>query len=113
MTNIREIWRPDQQNGQSKTVKSKRAASEKPEVVEVIAALLRGEDVERTLSPWTGKFALEEWNKVVAQTGDFDWELVLRIFNVLKEKSVFAVQSVSLRDLDNRYVNDTTFKQGF
>lgn len=64
--------------------------------MEVIAALLRGEDIEKTLAPWTEIFTLEEWNKVVAQTGDVDWELVLNIFNFLKEKSVFAVQPVSL-----------------
>lgn len=87
------------QNGlrQTSSVISKRATLGRPELVEVIAALRRGEDVERTVAPWAGIFTPEDWNKVVAQTGDIDWKLSLCIFNFLKTKNVLAV-SVPLCD---------------
>lgn len=82
--------------------RSKRVVSFRPELVNVIAALRRGEDVANTLAPWIEKFTQEEWNKVMVQTGDVDWELVLRIFSFLKEKSVFGVQHVPLGNEDDK-----------
>ena len=79
---------------QVKSGKSKKkAALFRPELKEVIAALLSGEGIENTLGPWTGKLTPEEWNKILAQTGDFHWELAFRIFNFLKERSVLAASS--------------------
>ena len=87
---------------QTKSGKNNRAVLFRPELAEVSAALLRGEDVENTLAPWIDKFTPEEWNKVIAQTGDVDWEVVLRIYNFLKEKSVFPVQTVPLGNEDDK-----------
>ncbi|KAG0625684.1 hypothetical protein M758_2G073400 [Ceratodon purpureus] len=89
-------------NVQVKTAKSKKAILFRPELAEVTAALLRGEGVEMTLAPWIGKFTPEEWNKVLAQAGDVHWELALRVFDFLKEKSVFAEQSVPLSNEDDK-----------
>lgn len=83
---------------QTRSVISKRVTLGRPELAEVIAALLRGEDVERTIAPWVGIFAPEDWNKVVAQTGDIDWKLALCIFNFLITSNVLAVQPNPLCD---------------
>lgn len=77
----------------------------RPELVEVIAALKGGEDVERTLAPWTGKFTPEEWNKLLAQIGDVDWKLVLSIFNIVKTKSVLSAQLVPSHDVVDKERN--------
>ena len=87
---------------QVKSAKSKKAILFRPELAEVTAALLRGEGVEITLAPWIGKFTPEEWNKVLAQVGDVHWELALRVFDFLKEKSVFAEQSVPSSNEDDK-----------
>lgn len=66
--------------------------------MEVIAALGRGEDVETIVAPWVGIFAAEDWNKIVAQTGDTDWKLSFCVFNFLKANNVLAAQLVPLCD---------------
>lgn len=85
------------QNEPRRTI-SKRATLGRPELVEVIAALRRGDDVETVVEPWAGEFSAEDWNKVVAQTGDSDWKLSLSLFNVLKAKNALAVPQDRLAD---------------
>ncbi|KAG6552308.1 hypothetical protein Mapa_006161 [Marchantia paleacea] len=65
----------------------------KRDLLDLIADIAAGGNVEAILQPWISILSVEEWNKILLEVGSRDWTLAMDVFKVFKSRSPLSQEN--------------------